>query len=323
MGEGRTEGRTKESKRNDRKYGETLNSLMLLPWRYNIALMAIFFVCAAAIVLPVLLVAIVSFTSKAAISANGFSYFPAEWSLEAYRYLLLTGDTLLRSFGMTLFYVVAGTAMYLFVIAMCAYVIGQKQYFFAKPIAYMIFLPGLFGGGLIPLYILNTRYLHMGDTIWIYLIPTLAGGFSIIMLRTFITTSIPQALFDAARIDGAGHMRVFFAIVLPLSKAGLATMGLLTVVGRWNDWFTGLLYIQTPSLLPVATVLQKIQNQIDFFKKGSVASFTAEGQAMLKNIPVENFRMAVTFVVMLPILFAYPFFQRYFIQGLTMGSVKG
>ena len=170
---------------------------------------------------------------------------------------------------------------------------------------------------------IRDRYLKIYDTVWVFLLPSLVSAYNIIILRTFIQTTIPDTLFEAAKIDGAGHWRIFVQIVLPLFKAGLATIALFNVVARWNDWFTGLLYIQNPKLVPIQTMLQKIQDQLDFLKNNSEFARTPDGIQMLKSLPTQSLRMACVVIVVLPVLAAYPFFQRYFVQGLTIGSVKG
>ncbi len=146
--------------------------------------------------------------------------------------------------------------------------------------------------------------------------------YNVIILRTFILTTIPDTLFEAARIDGAGHFRIYVSIVLPLFKAGIATIALFNVVSRWNDWFTGMLYIKKASLIPLQTMLKNIQDNIDFLKQNAQIAGTPDGIAFLNSLPDQNLRMACTIIVIIPILCAYPFFQRYFVQGLTMGSVK-
>jgi putative aldouronate transport system permease protein len=148
-------------------------------------------------------------------------------------------------------------------------------------------------------------------------------SFHIIILRTFIQTSIPDSLFEAAIIDGANDFSIYLKIVLPLSKAGLATIGLFGLIGRWNNWFTGMLYIDNPKLIPLQTLLQKIQRDIEFIKSNAEFSDTVAGLELLRSMPTESTRMAITIIATVPILFAYPFFQRYFIKGLTIGSIKG
>lgn len=274
-------------------------------------------------IVPMILIVIVSFSSDASISNVGFSFWPAEWSLEGYQYLFKMGDQVLDSYLITIFYTITGTVMSLSVMSMFAYVISQRNFVAKKFFTWMLFFTMLFSGGLVPSYILNVRYLNMYDTVWVFLLPSLVSAYNVIILRTFIQTTIPDTLFEAAKIDGAGHFRIFVQIVLPLFKAGLATIGLFNVVARWNDWFTGMLYIDTPQLVPIQTLLQKIQSQIDFLKNNAAVAGTPDGVALLRSLPTQSLRMACVVIIVLPVLMAYPFFQRYFVSGLTIGSVKG
>ena len=156
-----------------------------------------------------------------------------------------------------------------------------------------------------------------------FILPGLVSPFYVIMLRAFMQSTIPESLLESAKLDGANAWQVYSRIVMRLSKAGLATVGLFFVVSKWNDWFTGVLYIQDKKLLPIMTVLQNIQSNIEFLKRGSRAAATAEGMQMLKDMPTESSRMAITIIATLPLLIIYPFFQKYFVKGLTIGSVKG
>ena len=273
-------------------------------------------------IIPMALVVVVSFSSELSIANKGFSFFPETWTLEGYRYLAKMGDQVLRSYGITIFYTVTGTLMSLTVMSLYAYVLAQRSFRHHKFMTWILFFTMLFGGGLVPSYILNVRYLHIYDTIWVFLLPSLVSAYNVIILRTFIQTTIPESLFEAARIDGANHFQVFGKIVLPLYKAGLATIGLFNVVGRWNDWFTGVLYIENPNLVPLQTLLQKIQSSIEFIKQNAAVAGTPDGIELMRNLPQQNLRMACMIIIILPVLAAYPFFQRYFVSGLTIGSVK-
>lgn len=300
-----------------------INKLNLLSKGWNTAFMIILFIMALLVLIPLALVVVVSFSSELSIANNGYTFFPSAWTLDGYKFLFKTGDQLLASYIVTIFYSVTGTAMSLAAMTMYAYVIAQKKFRFSRLFTWLLFFTMLFGGGLVPSYILNVRYLHINDTVWIFLLPSLVNAFYTIILRTFIRTTIPDTLFEAARIDGAGHFKIFVSIVLPLFKTGIATVGLFSIVSRWNDWFTGMLYIQNPDLIPLQTLLTKLQDTIDFLKQNAAVAATPDGIALLRTLPDENLRMACTIVVILPILFAYPFFQRYFVQGLTVGSIKG
>jgi putative aldouronate transport system permease protein len=305
------------------KNGSAANSLGQISWKWNSIFLIILGLGAVLVLVPLILVIVVSFSSDRSITFRGFSFFPSEWTLEAYQYLFKTGDQLFNSYVITIFYTITGTLMSLSVMMMYAYVISQRTFVFRRFLTWLLFFTMLFNGGLVPHYILNVRYLHINNTVWVFLLPALATAYNVIILRTFIKTTIPETFIEAARIDGAGHFTVFLKIVLPLSKAGIATVGLFNVVSRWNDWFTGFLYITTrPKLVPLQTMLVKIQNNIDFIKQNSELLNTPDGLSLINSLPSEGMRMATTLVVIAPILMAYPFFQRYFVQGLTIGGIK-
>ncbi len=299
-----------------------ISKLMLLSGGWNAAFTIILLIIAFIMVVPMLLVVIVSLSSEISIASNGYSFFPSEWSLDGYKYLMKMGDQIRDSYIVTIAFTLIGTALSLAIMAMYSYVIAQRSFKFSRFFTWILFFTMLFSGGLVPSYILNTRYLHINDSIWIFILPSLVNVFNVIILRTFLRTTVPDTLYDAAKIDGAGHFTIFFRIVLPLFKAGLATVALFTLVGKWNDWFTGMLYINNPKLVPLQTLLTKLQNNIDFLKKNAAIGGTPDGIAMLRSLPDQNLRMSCTIIVVLPILFAYPFFQRYFVQGLTVGSIK-
>lgn len=289
---------------------------------WNALFTTILCIVSLTMIIPMALVVVVSFSSELSIANKGFSFFPETWTFEGYRYLAKMGDQVLRSYGITIFYTVTGTLMSLTVMSLYAYVLAQRSFRHHKFMTWILFFTMLFGGGLVPSYILNVRYLHIYDTIWVFLLPSLVSAYNVIILRTFIQTTIPESLFEAARIDGANHFQVFGKIVLPLYKAGLATIGLFNVVGRWNDWFTGVLYIENPNLVPLQTLLQKIQSSIEFIKQNAAVAGTPDGIELMRNLPQQNLRMACMIIIILPVLAAYPFFQRYFVSGLTIGSVK-
>ena len=289
---------------------------------WNALFTTILCIVSLTMIIPMALVVVVSFSSELSIANKGFSFFPETWTLEGYRYLAKMGDQVLRSYGITIFYTVTGTLMSLTVMSLYAYVLAQRSFRHHKFMTWILFFTMLFGGGLVPSYILNVRYLHIYDTVWVFLLPSLVSAYNVIILRTFIQTTIPESIFEAARIDGANHVQVFGKIVLPLYKAGLATIGLFNVVGRWNDWFTGVLYIENPNLVPLQTLLQKIQSSIEFIKQNAAVAGTPDGIELMRNLPQQNLRMACMIIIILPVLAAYPFFQRYFVSGLTIGSVK-
>lgn len=273
--------------------------------------------------MPILLVICISFSSAESIALNGYKYIPSEWSLLAYESIAKMGSSFGRSYLMTIFYTVTNTVLGLFLMSMFAFVLARKDFTYRRHLTFFIFFTTLFSGGLIPSYILNTRYLHLYDTIWIFILPGLIQVFDVIILRTFLQTTVPDALFDSAKIDGANDFQVYWHIVMPLFKAGLATVGLFNVVDNWNNWFTATLYIENPKLVPIMTLLQRIQNDLEFLKSNTVFANSEEGMMLLMNLPSEATRMAIAIVAILPLMVMYPFFQKYFVKGMTVGSVKG
>lgn len=306
--------------RSDKK--KQMSRLNVLSWKWNIIFNVLLGIFALMIVIPVLLMVIVSFSSSDSINEVGYNFFPTEWSLEGYYYTLKMGSQLAYSYMVTIAYATIGTLLSLGVMAMYAYVICQKKFWLERALTWFLFFTMLFGGGLVPSYILNVRYYHLKDTFWILLLPHLVSAYWVIILRTFIKTTIPEALFESARIDGAGHFTIFFRIVCPLFKAGLGTIGLFSFVAKWNDWFTGMLYIENNKLVPLQTLLTKLQKNADYLKNNAELASTPDGLALLKSVPGTNLRMACTVLAIVPVLFAYPFFQRYFVNGLTVGSIK-
>ena len=280
-------------------------------------------VIAVATVVPVFLVFIISITSSESLTRRGFSFFPLSTSFTAYDNLFKTGSQLVDSYLITIEITALHTVISVLIMTMYAYVLAQQRFPAKKFYTFIVFFTMLFSGGLVPSYIINVNVFHLYDTFWILVLSGMVSAFNIIVLRTFITTTIPIDLFDAAQIDGATDFTIFWNIVLPLSKAGLATIGLFVLVNKWNEWFTGMLYIDNPKLIPLQTMLTRIQQKIDFIKNNSSLASTPDGMAMLKRMPSEQTRMAIVVLTTVPILFAYPFFQRFFIQGMTIGSVKG
>ena len=280
-------------------------------------------VIAVAAVVPVVLVFIISITSSESLTRRGFSFFPMSTSTVAYDNLFKTGSQLVDSYLVTIEITVLHTFVSVLIMMMYAYVLAQKRFAARKFYTFIVFFTMLFSGGLVPSYIINVNVFHLYDTFWILVLSGMVSAFNIIVLRTFISTTIPIDLFDAAQIDGATDFTIFWHIVIPLSKAGLATIALFVLVGKWNEWFTGMLYIENPKLIPLQTMLTRIQQKIDFIKNNSSIASTPDGMALIKSMPSEQTRMAIVVLTTVPVLFAYPFFQRYFIQGMTIGSVKG
>lgn len=286
-------------------------------WSANLFMMAVSIAC----LLPFALLVISSFTDEQAIISNGYSFFPEQFSLTAYRYLLDQSQELLRAYGITILVTVLGTSVSLVITSMLAYPLSRRDIPLRNPLAFFVFFTMLFNGGLVPTYLIYTQYLDIKNTIWALIIPgLLMNGFNVMLMRTFFITSIPVPILESAYIDGATEFRTFRSIVLPLSLPILATIGLFQTIGYWNDWFNGLVYLTDPKLFSIQNILNRILTDIQFLSNSGLGSNA--GQSMAK-MPSGTVRMAIAVVGVIPILVAYPFFQKYFVKGITIGAVKG
>lgn len=271
-------------------------------------------------VFPFLFVIIISLTDESTLNRNGYRIFPEKWSLEAYRYVFQSGDQLLRSYGVTIFVTLVGTIISLVFISLFAYSISRKAFKYRNFFAFLAFFTMLFNGGLVPTYIVLTQLLELKDSVWALIMPMAVNAFYILIMRTFFATSVPEAIIESGKIDGASELRIFIKLVLPLSLPGLATIGLFSTLGYWNDWFNALLYIDDPNLVPLQSMLMRIENSMQFLLQNSNNPSVNAG--ILQSLPQDTSRMAMVVLATGPIVLAYPFFQRYFIQGLTIGAVK-
>ncbi len=299
--------------------GKSVYSFNRISRHSNVILNVIFIIYAIVCILPLLLVVIVSFTDEKTILTNGYSYFPAQWSLHAYAYLFKGGNTILHSYGVTIFVTLVGTAISLVFMTLYAYPLTRSNFRHKKLFSFFAYFTMIFGGGLVPWVCVYNDLLHINDTIWVLIIPYLINAWWVIILRTFMNQTIPESIVESARIDGAGEFRTLFVIVLPLCKAGLATIGLFALLNYWNDWYLPLIFITNQDCYNVQYLLYQILMNIQFLSNTSVGN-AAEIAA---SLPSEGARMAIAVLSVGPIIFAYPFFQQYFIKGLTIGAVKG
>lgn len=273
-------------------------------------------------ILPFIFVIIISFTSEQAIALNGYSFFPAELSLDAYRFVLDLGDQLWRSYFNSFFVTIVGTLCSLLVTVLYSYALFRKDFKFRSFFTFFCFFTTLFGGGLAPTYMVCKNMLGLSDNYAAMIVPMLLNPFNIIIMRTFFTSSVPNELIESAAIDGSGEYRTLFSIIVPIAKPGIATVGLLTALAYWNEWFIPMLYVRDEKYIPLQYLLQRMQNQVEFLLQKS-SMIGAEAANIAKDMPKDSLRMALVVLVVIPIACAYPFFQRYIISGLTVGSVKG
>ncbi|XID90474.1 carbohydrate ABC transporter permease [Paenibacillaceae bacterium WGS1546] len=292
--------------------------------RANLAINIFFWIYTCLCVFPLLVVLIASFTDENTILVNGYSLFPEKWSLGAYDFLLKDWWAIVDSYLYSILLTVCGTIISLTMMSMYAFPISRKDYPLRNTFSFFMFFTILFNGGLVPFYLVYTQGLQLQNTFLVLMMPLFISGFFVLLIRTFFANSIPKDLFESAKIDGAGEWRIFATIVLPLSMPVLATVGLFTTLNYWNDWFLSLLFINDSNAIVTIQfrmykVLLDIQN---------LSANTAAYSAIVANnpgftMPGETARMAMAVVGIGPIILAYPFFQRYFVEGLTVGAVKG
>ena len=272
--------------------------------------------------LPVVLTFVAAFTDEKYITQHGFTFFPEKWSLNGVNAVLRYGKRLLTSYGVTIFVTVFGTLVGLLVMSMFAYSISRKDFRLSRFLSVYLLIPMLFNGGQLSGYIVFTTYYHLKDSLWLLILPLMVTTMNVIILRTYIANSIPAELMEAAKIDGAGEYRTFFQITLPLMKPSLAAVGFMMATAYWNDWQNALLYITTDTKKPLQLLLINIQKSIEFLLNNSNVPASARA-AMGGTIPQYSATMTTVIIVIGPIMVAYPFFQKYFVKGLTVGSVKG
>ncbi|SHJ85996.1 carbohydrate ABC transporter membrane protein 2, CUT1 family [Clostridium cavendishii DSM 21758] len=297
------------------------NKCFQISKRSNAVINLILAILAALSIIPFIFVVIISLTAESALNKNGYSFVPEQWSFGAYKYLFESTDQVIRSCGVTILVTILGTIIGLILISTYAYALSRKTFAYKKFFTMVIFIPMLFSGGLVSSYLVNTQFLGLKNSIWGLILPICMNSFYIIILRTFFKTSVPDAIIESAKIDGASELRTFFQIVLPISLPGIATIGLFLTLGYWNDWFNAMLYIDKDSLLPLQYLLIRIESSMEFLVNNATKLGVA-GVEAFRNLPKESAKMAMVVITTVPIVFAYPFFQKYFVNGLTIGAVK-
>ena len=275
------------------------------------------FMCIA----PVVLMAVASFTDNDVLNLYRYTYFPQKWSLEAYEFLIKQGTVISKSFLNSILVTFMGTALGIMVTVLLAYTISRKELVGRKLIMLFVFFTMLFNGGMVPTYLMYTQIFHIKNTMWALLFPhLLVNGFNVLLVRTFFNENIPEVLLEAARIDGAGEISIFRNVVVPISKPILATIGLLVGVGYWNDWYNGLLFVTDVNYYTLQNFLNKIMTDLQFLSQNMSA--TSDVNSIIANVPSGTVRMAMAFIGALPVIIVFPFFQKYFTKGITVGAVK-
>ena len=274
---------------------------------------------AIACVILFLMVVAVSFSGEADLARYGYSLIPKSPQLTAYRYVFSNATQLFNAYKITIFVSIAGTVGGMLVMIGLAYPLSREDFIFKKQLSTFLFITMIFSGGLVPSYIWISKYLQLRDTIWVLIVPMLVNVWNVFLLRTFFKT-VPKSLIESAMLDGAGEFYILMKIIIPLSKVGIATISLFTLLAYWNDWFTSMIYIDNKNLVSLQYLMYRIMENVSFFKSSSQSV-----QAMLgtQGIPNETVRMAICVIAAGPMIFVFPFFQKYFAKGIMVGSIKG
>ena len=300
----------------------------------NALFVALFVVLAAMAIIPVIFVFVVSISSETSIREVGYSFFPSELSGTAYKFLWNERGTILNALGISVLVTGVGTVLGLFLTTTMGYVLSRPVFKLKGFYTWVVFIPMIFNGGMLASYVINTNLLRLSDTVWALILPLAVFSFHIIVCKSFFRSTIPDAIIESAKIDGAAQLRIFGQIVLPISKFKvfyklylplstpvLATIALFLVFGYWNDWFQSSLYITDSRLLSLQALLNNMMRNLEYIANNPTVGVSL--QQYRNSMPSESVRMAIAVVIVIPIACAYPFFQKYFISGLTIGAVKG
>jgi putative aldouronate transport system permease protein len=286
----------------------------------NAALVILTLVALAAF-LPFALIIISSLTDEASLIRKGYSFFPQKWSAYAYTYMTSQARVIFRAYLVSIGITGVGTAAGILITSMLAYPMSRKDFMFRNVFSFLVFFTMLFSGGIVPAYIMWTRVFHINNTYFALLLPNyLMSAFNVLLVRNYYKNNVPPALIEAAQIDGAGELYIFFRIMLPLSVPVIVTVGLFTGLAYWNDWINALYYVDRPQFYGIQNLLIRMMNNIQFLTSSQGANVTTGMTIML---PGNGIRMSMAVIGILPILLVYPFLQKYLIRGVVMGAVKG
>ena len=300
------------------KKGKGLNQIK---FGTNIVFNVIFIILSLMCIVPVIFVFIISISSEDSLAKIGYSFIPMELSDAAYLYLWKEKVMILKALWVSVMVTVSGTLLGLALTTSMGYVLSRQSYKLQNFYTWVIFIPMIFNGGLAASYVVNDKLLNLGDSVLALILPLAVSSFNIIICKTFFKTTIPDSVIESAKIDGATQLGIFTRIVLPISKPVIATIGLFLSFGYWNDWFLSSLYIRNADLISLQALLNNMVKNIQYLASNPDGG--ASMQQYLATMPRESVRMAIAIVIVVPIACAYPFFQRYFVTGLTIGAVKG
>ena len=302
---------------------DNMNRLNRISPTSNVLFNILFLVLALMCFLPIIFIFIISITKNDVLRTQGYQLFvTAETaSFDAYTFLWNQKHVILNALVVSVKVTVIGTVLGVMLTCLMGYVLSRKEHKLNGFLTMLVFIPMVFGGGLASSYVVNTQILGLRDNLWVLILPLAVSSFNVTIARTFFRTTIPDSIIESAKIDGASQWTVFFKIVLPISKPVLATIALFLAFGYWNDWYQSMLYINDTSLKSLQATLDSMQKSLEYLTKNPSAGMTSAD--LKKAMPEEAVRMAIAFVVAVPIACIYPFFQKYFISGLTVGAVKG
>ena len=311
------------SKKKAATTNDNMNRLNRISPTSNVLFNILFLVLALMCFLPIIFIFIISITKNDVLRTQGYQLFvTAETaSFDAYTFLWNQKHVILNALVVSVKVTVIGTVLGVMLTCLMGYVLSRKEHKLNGFLTMLVFIPMVFGGGLASSYVVNTQILGLRDNLWVLILPLAVSSFNVTIARTFFRTTVPDSIIESAKIDGASQWTVFFRIVLPISKPVLATIALFLAFGYWNDWYQSMLYINDTSLKSLQATLDSMQKSLEYLTKNPSAGMTSAD--LKKAMPEEAVRMAIAFVVAVPIACVYPFFQKYFISGLTVGAVKG
>lgn len=299
------------------KSGQSLNQIKTST---NIIFNLVFLILAIMCVIPLLFVFSISISDEEVLRTNGYQLFPQVLSASAYEFLWNERMTILRAAFMSVAVTIIGTILSIALNTSMGYVVSRRTFKLKKLYTWMLFIPMVFNGGMLASYVVVNNILKLNNNIWALILPLACSAFSVTICRTFFRTTVPDSIIESAKIDGAGQFRIWSRIVLPISKPVMATIGMFAAFGYWNDWFQASLYIQDTKLQTLQSLLNQMQKNIEYIANNPYGGLSLQEYKL--GMPTESVRMAIAIVIILPIACTYPFFQKYFISGLTIGSVK-
>lgn len=299
------------------KSGQSLNQIKAST---NFVFNLVFLILAVMCVIPLLFVFSISITDEEVLRINGYQLVPQVLSASAYEFLWNERLTILRAAFMSMLVTVVGTMLSIALNTSMGYVVSRRNFKLKKIYTWMLFIPMVFNGGMLASYVVVNNILKLNNNIWALILPLACSAFSVTICRTFFRTTVPDSIIESAKIDGTGQFRIWSQIVLPISKPVMATIGMFAAFGYWNDWFQASLYIQDTKKQTLQSLLNQMQKNIEYIANNPYGGLSLQEYKL--GMPTESVRMAIAIVIIVPIACTYPYFQKYFISGLTVGSVK-